>query len=272
MENGEDRLIIKETCGAEVAGKNIFIAETTIFRCIAGEATLLLNGHASRFIKGTNFIVLDSAHICVDECSADFSYITIVFGRRAFNRIYTHIDVALLNCLKSSAPDLGALDLYKQSELTLDKIILLNDDAMEYKRQIMRNLIFCYIYEMGKLSHNRVFEARTEGSKFVDSLIARFIILCREHHTKHKDIAFYSDSLSISRRYLHTIVVRKMHVTPKEFIDGYIITSAKRLLLETTKSTQQIAEELNFPDQSTFGQFFKRLLTLSPSQFRSQHK
>lgn len=270
MEQRDDRLDIREFAGRQSRGESLFISETTIFCCVEGWASVLIDGFSSRFEKGTNFIAIDSVNLCIEECSDDFRYKAIVFGRKAFNRIYTHIDITVIGALKSSAPDLCPLEGFRQSELTLDKIMLLNESDAEHRRLIMRNLIFCYIYEVYEIVRNRTTVRPVDSSKFVDTLISRFVILCRENHSSHRDLSFYSDSLSISRRYLHTIVVSKMHVTPKQFIDGYVITAAKRMLLETTKTAEQISEELNFADQSTFGQFFRRITKLSPRQFRSQ--
>lgn len=272
MKNNDEKLDINENIGAELVGQNMFISETTIFRCTEGTANVLINGNLYNFSKNTNFIVIDSAHFVIDKCNDSFKFITICFGRKAFNRIYTHIDASVLNPLKYSSPELCSVEQYKQCELTLDKIMLLNDSDIEYKRNVMRNLIFCYIYEMYNLTLHKTENVSDSSSHYVSSLISKFIILCRNHHREHRDIQFYSDSLYISRRYLYTIVMKKLNVTPKEFLDGYVIASAKKLLLNTKKTTQEISDELNFPDQSTFGQFFKRISSFSPSQFRKVHK
>jgi len=63
-----------------------------------------------------------------------------------------------------------------------------------------------------------------------------------------------------------------MQMTPKESIDYFVTGTAKRLLLSEDLNNQQIADKLNFPDQSTFGQFFKRNVGMSPSEFRKKYK
>lgn len=268
----DENLKIEEKAAAEIKkGKNIFVDQSCIFRCTAGWATIMLNGNLARFEAGTNFMIIDSASLRFEELSDEFRYSLIVFGRKSFNRIYTHFDTAIINTLRSSAPDLAPREAFRQSELTLDKITMLNGSVAENKRAIMRNLIFCYIYEIYEIARNGTQPEANENSKFVNSLISRFIVLCRQNHTRHRDIAFYSAELAISRRYLHAIVVAKLQVTPKEFIDGYVITAAKQMLLNTTDTTAQIAEKLNFADQSSFGQFFKRITGISPTQFRKEH-
>lgn len=267
-----NKLDIIEVCASEIRGKSLFISDTIIFRCIEGEATIEINENNHNFCEGTNFIIIDSAHLAVLTCSEDFRYTQIKFGAKSFNRIYTHVDTAIINSLKWSMPDICLKEGYRQSELTLQKIIMLNDSDVEHKHLLMRNLIFCYIYESYEISRNRVERQINDSSTFASSLVSRFLVLCRDNHTQHRDISFYSNQLSISNRYLHTVVKNKLQVSPKEIIDGYVISSAKRMLINTTKTSVQIAEELNFPDQSTFGQYFKRIIGISPINFQKNSK
>ncbi|MFI3305665.1 MAG: helix-turn-helix domain-containing protein [Rikenellaceae bacterium] len=248
-----------------------FISSTTIFYCTAGSAKILLNGVAHDFGAATNFIILDSAHLLFVECSDDFRCTTITFGGKTFNRIYTHMDSSIVTRLCSSAPDIAALSGYRASNLTLEKILLINESDSEYRDTMMRSQVMCYIYESYDLISRTIEQTTEDHTSIVNNITSRFLILCKEHHTLHREIEFYARELAISRRYLHTVVVEKLHASPKEVIDGFAISSAKRLLLTTTMSAVQIADELNFSDSSAFGQFFKRIIKMSPSQFRKKH-
>ena len=44
---------------------------------------------------------------------------------------------------------------------------------------------------------------------------------------------------------------------------------AKMQLKSTSKTVQQIAFELNFPNQSFFGKYFKKNTSLTPSEYRN---
>lgn len=52
------------------------------------------------------------------------------------------------------------------------------------------------------------------------------------------------------------------------WIDDYVILEAKNLLRFSGKNVQQIAYELNFTNQSSFGKYFKHLTGMSPTQFQ----
>lgn len=53
-----------------------------------------------------------------------------------------------------------------------------------------------------------------------------------------------------------------------EWIDDYVILEAKALLRSTNLTIQQISYELNFPSQSFFGKYFKRLTGMSPKEYK----
>jgi AraC-like DNA-binding protein len=57
-------------------------------------------------------------------------------------------------------------------------------------------------------------------------------------------------------------------MSAKKWIDDYVIWETKALLKSTNMTVQQISDELNFPSQSFFGKYFKRLVGLSPLEYR----
>ena len=68
--------------------------------------------------------------------------------------------------------------------------------------------------------------------------------------------------------YLSTVVRTCTGRTASEWIERHVAQEAKALLKSTNMTVQQISNELNFPSQSFFGKFFKRLTGLSPKEYR----
>ncbi|MEG2179117.1 MAG: helix-turn-helix domain-containing protein, partial [Bacteroidales bacterium] len=103
-------------------------------------------------------------------------------------------------------------------------------------------------------------------------IIDSFFALCAVNHSQYRNIEYYAGKLNISSRYLYKITKELVQSTPKQIIDYYVSGSAKKWLLTTILTNQQIADKLNFPDQATFGQFFKRNVGMSPSEFRNKYR
>ena len=51
----------------------------------------------------------------------------------------------------------------------------------------------------------------------------------------------------------------------------FLIIQAKSLLRTTSKSIQEIADELHFSDQASFGKFFKKHTTMTPKKYKQEH-
>ena len=68
-----------------------------------------------------------------------------------------------------------------------------------------------------------------------------------------------------------TIIKRVSRKTAAEWIDDYVTLEAKALLKSTNLTIQQISDELNFPSQSFFGKYFKRITGLSPKEYREKN-
>jgi AraC-like DNA-binding protein len=58
--------------------------------------------------------------------------------------------------------------------------------------------------------------------------------------------------------------------TAVKWINDVLVTEAKILLRKPGATVQQIADELNFGDQSSFGKFFKKHTGLTPREYRKQ--
>jgi YesN/AraC family two-component response regulator len=55
-------------------------------------------------------------------------------------------------------------------------------------------------------------------------------------------------------------------------ITNSVIIEARDMLLHSNLSITQIADKLNFSDQSFFGKFFKKKMKMSPKMFRTKMK
>ena len=95
------------------------------------------------------------------------------------------------------------------------------------------------------------------------------MILLLENCRKHRDVNFYAQKLCITADYLSKLVREYDGQSALKWISNAVITEAKILLRQPDYSIYQIALELNFPDQSTFGKFFKRNTGMTPVQYKA---
>jgi AraC-like DNA-binding protein len=74
---------------------------------------------------------------------------------------------------------------------------------------------------------------------------------------------------------LSSILNRHFHQNFFEFINSYRIAAAQDLLLQGPESNLnilEIMEAVGFKSKSAFNRFFKRVVGMTPSEYRDQHK
>lgn len=79
---------------------------------------------------------------------------------------------------------------------------------------------------------------------------------------------WYSDQLCLTPKYLSEAVKAVSGKTARQWITTLVIMEVKVLLRNTDLSIKEIAQELNFPNQSFLGKYFKNATNISPSDYR----
>lgn len=88
------------------------------------------------------------------------------------------------------------------------------------------------------------------------------------HYGTEKSVNFYADKLAVSVNYLNRCVSSVFKKTSKQLILEVAIIHSQLLLLETNKSVASIAYELEFDDPSYFTRLFKKIVGISPTEYR----
>ncbi len=100
--------------------------------------------------------------------------------------------------------------------------------------------------------------------------LRRLELLIEEYFIEHKEVDFYAKKLNISKRHLNTIITGKTGKSISEMIQNRTIIEAKRKLLYSEKTVLEIAYELGFNDKAYFHRFFKKIIGMTPLEFRKQ--
>lgn len=141
----------------------------------------------------------------------------------------------------------------------------------QLNHEAIRNGITMFLCVMGDCLQSSVLsqKIRIRTQDRSGECFFRFINLLAHHHKIGRGVNFYADQLCLTPKYLTTLVRTASGKSAKTWIDDFIISDAMFLLKHSDKSIQQIADALNFPNQSFFGKFFKEHTGCSPSNFRS---
>lgn len=103
----------------------------------------------------------------------------------------------------------------------------------------------------------------------ISSLSLQFRKAVTEYATRERELQFYADLLNIHPKYLSQVIRKETGRTPGEWIQHQIVLEAKILLQKEHMTIGAIADQLHFPDQSTFGKYFKKYSEMNPTEYRN---
>ena len=144
-----------------------------------------------------------------------------------------------------------------------------DDLKHHFRRETVRSLLTTMIYDLSTIifrMQNTVDRRQTRG----EAIFTQFLQLVELNFRHERRVSWYAKQLCISPKYLSEIIKQVSRRTPNDWIDNFVTLEIRVLLRNSTKSIKEIAQELNFPNQSFFGKFFKEHVGVSPSQYRNK--
>lgn len=136
-----------------------------------------------------------------------------------------------------------------------------------YAEKIIRHLSVAFFYGFGYYYHN-VGKLRSDRCDNGTRLLHKFLELVGRDCRTERKVSHYAMKMGITSEYLSNTVRTASGRSPKEWIESFVLSEAKVLLRNESVSVREISELLNFPTQSFFGKFFKRLMGKSPKEYR----
>ncbi|MBR2103186.1 MAG: AraC family transcriptional regulator [Prevotella sp.] len=139
--------------------------------------------------------------------------------------------------------------------------------AHHFRKELVQSYIMTMIYDISNTIW-RLQQTSDRRQTRAEAIFAQFIRLVDENFRSERRVGWYAEQLCITPKYLSETVKTVSRRTPNEWIDNYVILEVRVLLKNSTLSIKEIAQRLNFPNQSFLGKFFKEHMGLSPSDYR----
>lgn len=138
-----------------------------------------------------------------------------------------------------------------------------------YRKEITQGLLMALFYEIYHIYQGHVSKERLPKSRKED-LFEHFIRYVSESYKQERGVSYYAGKMFLTPKHLSTVVKEVSGKTAGEWIDSLVVLEAKALLKSSEMSIQEIADELNFANQSFFGKYFKNHTGMSPKEYRRQ--
>lgn len=241
--------------------------------CEEGECHVQINLHEQTF-KKNDFILIPPDSLLQPLHSPDFGFKgrAILVSREWFK------DVILLK--ENLLPFFFKLAEHPYISLTDDdvknincyfdiiRLKMLTEKDNKYIRNIMIGLLRSLFYDVYSKFANTTHNANTPKSR-KEIVFLNFYKLLIENFKKERNVEFYADQLFITPKHLSSTVKNVSGHSPSRWISSLVIQETKLQLQTTNRSMQEIANDLNFPNQSFFSKYFRHYTGQTPKEYRA---
>ncbi|MEG1998752.1 MAG: helix-turn-helix domain-containing protein, partial [Bacteroidales bacterium] len=242
---------------------NIF----AIVLCTQGETNILVNEKDYNVKKGTMIIVIPNNIISTKTNKTEISGYYFASSTEFINqiRIETENVIPILMQFFNN-PVINLND----DEFELIKKyfeLLYNEDNSvhtTHRSNICAGIMTSFIYKISDLLTCRQNENRENNNKSGVKLFRAFINLVMKKYQKHREVNWYAEQLCVTPKYLSTVVKDISKQRASKWIGSCVIMEAKSLLKYSDKTIQEISYQLNFPNPSFFGAYFRKYGGMTP--------
>lgn len=236
-----------------------------------GTAEFVIDCHSYIIGKGDMLLVAPRMSVKLMKKSSDFGtcglcmepffFDSLSIGNYVYKRLYNSSHTTYVLRLEDSDT------VHIRKTLDLMSHYLTSDHPAEMAGSLVNFLLL----QITEIFHSQ--NVHPAGRvKHSDALFRLFRKLLAENYRKEHELQFYADSLHISQTYLSRVIRQISGKTVNNYIAEALYTDARHLLVFTDLTVKEIAEQLGFSDQSSFGKFFKKKSETSPANFRDEYK
>lgn len=221
--------------------------------------------------SGQLITIFPSHTVQLLDVSPDFKAKMIVLSKEFLEGWIDKRSPSMLNYLKlvkNPFTQLESGEVKVLIDIVYTLLRKMKDRTHFFQREALQVGVIGLLVELGNIFMGKkdgmVNQTLSRKEELLNQFLELLFIHCKEEH----QVAFYADKLCISPQYLSLILKERTGKSASRWIDEALMTEAKILLKSPNITVQQVANTLNFSDQSTFGKFFKKHQKVSPLEYR----
>lgn len=238
--------------------------------CLYGDLTVEINMIEHHVSAGNLVITLPEDILQHNEISDHVKGLFIIVSQRFIEEAFPQIEDILpvfLHIQRHPCLDLSAQECVRIQGFYNFFVQHLEDNS-PYRDKIVRSILQSMIYYIAGVVN---LDKDNHKKERKEELFSHFIQLIIKNYKKSKKLDFYAQQLFISPKYLSDIIKKISGQSAHDWIDRYILLEAKILLRTSDKTIAQIADELNFPNNSFFSKYFKKNCGIPPKEYRRRN-
>lgn len=248
-----------------------------VFICKGGNAELSLGDKAYRIERNILFFYTPYTIIRVARRSDDFAGMLleedmdVLFTTIAGIPVKERILIRENPCIKVSDDQMDRMEEMIRVIRRRDEMLTtgLDDNATGLITEVVMSLVRAFCFELIE-----IYFACSPLKDIPQTKEARiyslFISSVFHNCLNERSVAFYASQQNLSPGHFSTVIKEVSGMTALRWIETVTMTKAKKFLGDHSLSVKEIAIRMHFPDQSSFGRYFKSHEGVSPTEYRNR--
>ncbi len=244
----------------------------TVGLCLEGEGILNISLREFRLSQGVMVVALPNQIIEYNRFSPDYKGIFFAVSKNVLESLPKVGNALSLFFYLKDCPCFNLTpheqDVVKEYYGFVRK--RLGDKEIAYRKEIAMGLMKGFFFELCNIlkNHAPATAVPVKAKSRKEHIFERFYTSLVESYQAERSVKFYADKLCLTPKHLSGVVKEVSGKTVGEWIDEFVILEAKALLNSSSLNIQEIADRLNFANQSFFGKYFKHYTGMSPKEYR----
>lgn len=246
--------------------------------CRSGEARAELMGRTCHIARGTFILSFPYTIIKFVQCTDDFDGLLLEASPDFLLTTIGNIDIRDRLAIRQRAiftlrgEDMATLDLLARALEDKQRLVAAANSAPrnEFDTMALTTMAQAYAAEAVSAIIDEARQGKTDERNVDTPLFNNFMMSLVKHAKDERTVAFYAAQASLSPNHFSATIKSESGQPAMYWIKLMTLTMAKHLLTTTRMSAKEIADALGFPDQSTFGRYFKSICGISPTTYRKK--
>lgn len=242
-----------------------------IVLCTEGEVTFTLGGREQHMEAGDLFISFGEQIIQEEHADRNFHAKAFLMTRQFAQNCIVGLNMMWPFLLYLMKNPVLKMDSEEREWLENCYHLIrrrLSQMSGRYTREATVSLVRAFYFEICNLLDARVQPDQSGVQNRAYAIFDQFIRLLSQHFKQERSVEWYSNEMCLTPKHLSEVVKQVSGKTAGQWITTMVIIEIKNLLKHTTLSIKEIAQDMNFPNQSFLGKYFKNVEGISPSDFR----
>lgn len=248
------------------------------FLCRNGEARAEQMNRTCRIARGTFILSFPYTLLKFGQCSEDFDGLLVETSADFLLSVVGGMDVRDRLAIRQrtvftlSDEDMGTLDLLGRALEDKQRLVATGKPAPrnEFDTVTLTTMAQAYAAEAVSAIIDEARQGKTDERSAGTALFNEFMMSLVKHCKTERTVAYYAEQANLTPNHFSATIKSASGQSAMYWIKLVTTTMIKHLLTTTRMSVKEIADAFGFPDQSTFGRYFKSFCGISPTGYRDK--